>query len=178
MKRIFAISMLGIAFTLIMGLYIMGSESQAQRTIERDKIKPPVRDIPKICMKPDLSNWQDNLAFHPKEEFPFSSSCKSCYDKVGVMNLPVMSMWLSNKGAADAPASKAKMTWQDGKAPYQTRSIVVNVPAIPKGEKHLLRINVPANTFFQTAKPVKLELDSAKQIDECKEDNNSFTYTY
>lgn len=171
---------MGFIFTLV--FYLSAGESSAQEAMRVKKMPPKairnIRNIPMRCRKPDLAQWKANLPLGPKSEFPFSSQCKNCWEQIGVMNLPTMSVWLTNKGLADAPATQARLSWHSGKAPFGHASKVVYVPAIKAGEKYLLTINIPQGNFFQTAKPVTLQLDSRRQVDECNENNNTLTYHY
>lgn len=176
-KKILSV-LVGIAVAAAVVFYFGYSQSTAQVKVPKKEIDPKIKDIPKICMKAELAQWKDNLPFKPQGEFPFSNQCKNCFEKVGVMNLPNMSVWIANKGGSNAPASKAKLEWFSGKAPFQKKSITVNVPALPSQDKHLLVVDVPQNRYFQTAKPVKLTLDSTNKINECKENNNVLQYTY
>jgi hypothetical protein len=171
----------GLGLVLIAGLCLNTGESLAQQATQKvQKVAPglKVKQIPKICNKPDLAQWKDNLPLGPKSEFPFSGACKSCWEQVGVMNLPTMSVWITNKGPVNAAATKAKLSWKSGKVPFGEESMKVNVPAIEAGNNYLLTITVPQGKFFQTAKPVKLEIDCDKQVDECNENNNILTFTY
>ncbi len=174
-------AIIALGLVLALALYLGTSDSFAQtQTRQMEKVAPrvDVKKLPQICTKADLAQWKDNLPLGTKSEFPFSTQCQNCWQQLGVMNLPTMIVWITNKGATNAPASKAKMTWESGKAPFGEKSKVVNVPAIEAGKNYLLTIDMPQGDFFQTAKPVKLELDSAKQIDECNENNNILTYNY
>jgi hypothetical protein len=169
-----------VVWAVIVGLaavlYFGYSESNAQ--VHKPKIDPKLKKIPKLCTKAEIAQWKDNLPFTPKGEFPFDNNCMKCFKKVGVMNLPDMSVWLANKGGSNAPAFKAKLEWWSGKAPFQKKSITVNVPAISSQDKHLLVVDVPQGQYFQTAKPVKLILDSQNNVDECKENNNTLEYKF
>jgi hypothetical protein len=182
-KNILVTVMFLVAVALVLGLYFTGdSSAQVATQPINPAVRPDIKKIPKICMKADLGPW-DNYKLMPKDEFPYSGSCKACWEQAGIMNLPTMSVWIMNTGKADAPACKAKLTFASGKPPYQNLSITANVPALKAGEKHLLTVTAPYNNgkpqyLYQTAKPITLELDSAKQVDECSESNNTFTYNY
>ena len=180
-KKMLVVSLLGIGLMFVAGLYFSAGDSFAQRA-SAPKVKQvkPIKVQP--LAKPDLSAW-DNYKLMPKAEFPYSSTCSNCWKHAGIMNLPTMSAWLENKGAVNAPACKAKLSWTSGKPPYGTESMTVNIPAIPKGGHHLLTINAPYSSgmpghLFQTAKPITLELDSQKTVSEANENNNILTYTY
>lgn len=168
-----------LVLALAVGVYFISSDSFAQQTVRKiDKVAPQIKQVPQLCNKPDLAQWQDNLPLGPKGEFPFEGPCKNCWTQVGVMRLPAMSVWLSNKGMVDAPASKAKLSWASGKPPYQALTVEADVPAIKKGEQYLLTVTPPADSFFQIAKQIELKIDSRNQIDECNENNNTLTFKY
>ena len=104
-------SALMVALVMGFGLYITAGDVSAQpvkRVAPAVKVPPQVREL---CTKADLRAWE-NYTLGPKDEFPYSGQCKSCWEQAGVMNLPTMSVWIINNGAADAPASKAKLRWR------------------------------------------------------------------
>ncbi|HUT54168.1 MAG TPA: CARDB domain-containing protein [bacterium] len=172
-------SFVAAVVALALAAYFVAGPGIAQVKVKEGLQAPKIdKPIPQMCMKPDLTQWKDNLPFMPKGEFPFEGPCKSCLLKLGAMYLPHMGTWITNKGMTDAPASKAKLTWKSAKAPYTNQTIVANVPAIAAGGQFLLEVVVPQDTFFQISAPVTLELDSAKTISECNENNNNMTYSY
>lgn len=170
----------GVMFVALLLSSFWVSSVIAQPTVPKipSKVRKDIKVPPKPCDKPDLAVWRENQSLHHKDEFPFEGNCKTCWEKVGIMNMPDMSVWIMNKGPVDAPSSKAKLTYKSGKPPYQQKAIQVDIPALPAGDQHLVTVDVPANCFFQIAEEITLELDSTKSIDECNEDNNLLTYTY
>lgn len=175
------VGMVALCLLVAGAIFYWGAQEGSAQEVQQPKIQrvdPKIKKPPQICVKADLALWKDNMPLSPKDEFPFSTGCKACWEQIGIMNLPTMSVWVANKGQTNAPASKAKLVWQSGKAPYGEEQIVVNVPAIEAGNQTLLTVSVPQGKFFQTNKPVKLILDSANQVDECSKDNNTLTYTY
>jgi hypothetical protein len=170
----------------VYGLYVTTNEVFAQvRTKRVERAAPGVKVDPakaQLCQKADLKGW-NNASIHPKGEFPFESQCKACWLQAGIMNLPDMQVWVINGGMTNAPASKAKLTFASGKPPFGNLSITADIPALAKGAKHLLVVDAPYSGgkpqyIFQIAKPVRLELDSTKKVDECSETNNVSNYTY
>jgi hypothetical protein len=172
-----------LALLAAAGLLVMAARSGVGQpaVIQKEKLNRPVVVAPGslvACFKPDLTQWQANLPLGASGEFAFEGQCKQCWTQIGVQKMVTMSMWIENKGMSNAPASKAKLSWTSGKPPYGPQSVTADIPALTKSEKKLLQISVPAGEFFQIAKPITLELDSLKQVDECREDNNIFAFNY
>jgi len=175
MKKVFAIV---IVVVLTAAVAVVLSASFSGRAQIKKIERPDLKKVPRICLKADLAQWKDNLPLGPQGEFPYEGPCKNCWEQLGAMRLPTMSVWIQNKGQADAPASKAQLAWRSAKPPYEVKTVRVDVPALAKGEEYLLRITPPSGSFFQIARQVQVTLDAAKQVAECNEGNNILTYKY
>lgn len=188
-KKMLVVSLSVTGLMLIAALLLAAGVGFTDSAVAQTKVAPREKVAPikavrakAVLGKPDLAVW-GNYKLMPKSEFPYSGPCLNCWKHAGIMNLPTMSAWIENKGPGASPACKAKLSWTSGKAPYGTKSMTVNIPALPKGERHLLTVNAPYSNgmpghMFQIAKPITLELDSQKAVDEGNENNNILTYNY
>jgi CARDB len=181
-KKVYlGISVMTAVIMVFLSVFVAG-ESIAQpanvkKNIDVKKVNKKMLKLTKADLGPWVEHGNSKSSFGPKAEFPFGP-CLNCLEKVGVMTLPTMSMWIKNNGGTNAPASKAKVTWESGKAPFGNKSMTVDVPPIKAGDLYLLTVNMPQGKYFQIAKPVKIEFDSTKKIDEENENDNVFKYTY
>jgi len=174
MKRFFVAASLCIGLVIAFGLFLVVNDGLAQGVVPR-RIEQP--RVPLRAAKPDLTATSAR-ALHEKEEAAYWGQCVNCWRKVGALNLPTMVASLTNAGGLTAPACKAKLTWQSAKPPYQGESIIVDIPAIAKGETKLVTINVPQEKYFQLAKPITLTLDYNNSVAESNENNNVLSYTF
>ncbi len=152
---------------------------QLQKPVKTQQPAAQTAPLKQRTAPPDLASLNPYLSvIHTNSSSgPFAGDCLCCY-KQGYMMMTSIAGYVRNVGKGPAGPSKARLTWVNGREPFDRQERILDIPALDPQTEFFINVNFDSEQCFKVDEPVAVEFDCQKQVSESNENNNVLEFRF